>query len=231
MAKRPVFCISNEQPFVKEINVEFNYYSGFSIVQRQKSIASLHSQYLAQYPTAKILEVSTKSKESLGVALSAFNLMIPFKNGVEISVENAFQSSKVFEDGGPYTDLLLKNPREIKKDSRLHNSGRLIRFQYGSRSFELLPRTFFYNWLYIHALSLNKELSEKIVKYDSFTDIAFNPEKSLNCQARSVALFISLCRKGLIDEALEDTNKFKRIVYGEESITDFEEASQLTFWE
>jgi type I restriction enzyme M protein len=232
MATRPVFRICDKKPFVKEINIEFLYYSGFSIVQKQKSIKSLHMKYTELYPSAKLLEVSTKSKDSLGKALSAFNLMIPFKNNMAIPVEGAFQGSKVFESGGPYIDLLSKLPREIKKDSRLHNSGRLIKFQYGSRSFELMPRTFFYDWLYVNALNLNSVLAKQVIEFDSFTDIEFNPKKSLNCQARSVALFVSLYKQKLINEALKDPITFKEVVYEVNSNKDdWSESQQLTFWD
>ena len=59
------------------------------------------------------LEVSTKSNEKLGQRLSAFNLKIDTKIG-EITIESAFQGSKVFEHGGPYTDIYKKDSRDAK---------------------------------------------------------------------------------------------------------------------
>ena len=38
--------------------------------------------------------------------------------------------------------------------------------------------------------------------FQGFSDIVFNPKRSLNCQARAAALFVSLSKKGLIDEHL-----------------------------
>lgn len=38
----------------------------------------------------------------------------------------------------------------------------------------------------------NKHLILEILKFKAFTDITFNPKKSFNCQARSVAMFVSL---------------------------------------
>lgn len=46
-----------------------------------------------------------------------------------------------------------------------------------------------------------------------FTDIEFNPKKSLNCQARSAAIFVSLERSGLLQQALSSPAHFKEIVY------------------
>lgn len=37
-----------------------------------------------------------------------------------------------------------------------------------------------------------------LLEYDGFTDIEFNPQKSLNCQAKAAALYVSLCRNGLL---------------------------------
>lgn len=81
------------------------------MTQKQKSILSLHKNFLEKYPQRRILEISTKSNNELGVKLSAFNLMI-HTNERAFSVESAFQSSKVFENGGPYTDLLNKSSKE-----------------------------------------------------------------------------------------------------------------------
>ena len=52
-----------------------------------------------------------------------------------------------------------------------------------------------------------------IINYDFFTDIEFNHEKSLNCQARSAAIFVSLYQKGLLEECLADIVKFEECVY------------------
>ena len=51
----------------------------------------------------KILEFFTKSREKLGVKLSAFNLTrYSIKKNKEYSVECLFQGNKVFEKGEPY---------------------------------------------------------------------------------------------------------------------------------
>ena len=51
------------------------------------------------------------------------------------------------------------------------------------------------------------------MNYDSFTDIEFNPKKSLNCQAEAAAIFVGLSKSGLIDEVLKDKKIFSKIVY------------------
>lgn len=227
MAKRPIFKCNLSSPFYETIDVEFKYYNGFADSQVKKSIDSLHSEYLKLFPTSNLIEISSKSSEELGVSLSAFNLMICSKNK-QFSVESAFQSSKVFENGGPYIDLLYKSSKEAKKDPRLRNSGTLKHFVYYKRTFELLPLTYFYDWLYVNALNQNPILANDILKYDSFSDILFNPEKSINCQARSAAIFVSLFKSGLLKNALQDHISFKNIVYGEELADNMQKRSQRT---
>ena len=41
-----------------------------------------------------------------------------------------------------------------------------------------------------------REIAEKLLDYDGFTDIVFNPQKSINCQARSCAIYVGMKRKG-----------------------------------
>lgn len=209
MAERPVFMSDvSVKEYVRVKNINFEWFSGFSITQKQKSIKSLHENLLNEFPNKKVLEVSSKSDKELGVALSAFNLKIKTKKKSEFSVETAFQASKVFETGGPFIDLYSKTSKEAKKDPRLKNSGKLLYFQFFDRKFNLEPKTFFYDWIYINALYLNKDLSEQVIKYDAFTDIEFNPQKSINCQAKSVALYVSLYKENLLEKALSSVENY-----------------------
>ena len=222
MAIRPVFEASEKAPFYKQLDVEFQFFSGFSIGQKQKSIESLHSNYIRQNPNKAILEISSKCPLQLGVSLSAFNL----KNNTQkssFSVECAFQSSKVFENGGPYTELLNKTSLEAKKYAKLHSSGKLISFKYFNENFPLNPKDYFYNWIYINALKSNEQLACDILNFDSFTDIEFNPQKSINCQARAAAIFVGLSRAGLLQEATKSKEDFLRVVYGNAGIGECEQ--------
>jgi len=192
---------------VRETSVEFQWFSGFAVSQKQKSIVSLHEAARERFKIQNILEISSKSPEPLGVQLSAFNLMLPL-DGRRVSVEVAFQAGKRFERGGPFLDLLQGTSREAKKDPRLKESGRLIEFVLAGGPWPLEPRTAFYDWIYLQALAANPELSERLLDYAAFTDIEFNPEKSLNCQARSAALFVSFHREGLLESALSSKRAF-----------------------
>ena len=119
MAKRPIFIVSEDPNFLFiEKEIEFEWFAGLSVSQKQKSINSLHnSASLSGYDN--ILEVSTKSEHAIGNKLSAFNLSFPMSDGTLIHLESAFQGSKVFENGGPYTDLYSIKPFDVKKDERI----------------------------------------------------------------------------------------------------------------
>ena len=133
-----------------------------------------------------------------------------------ISVEVTFQGSKVFEHGGPFTDLYAKTAREAKRDPRLKESGQLLYFEFGGKRWELKPRTAFYDWLYLRRLQQDSELAQHLLGYQGFTDIEFNPQKSINCQARSAALYVALTQRGLLHEALETPERYLQIVSAQE---------------
>jgi type I restriction enzyme M protein len=212
MAIRPVFEVAfNKNLYVKR-DIEFQWYSGFALSQKRKCIQSLHQNYLERYKDKNVLEISSKSENKLGVQLSAFNLMMNF-GGKTFSVETAYQGGKIFEHGGPFTDLLDKLSIVAKKDSRLKTNGKVLGFSFFEENFPCSPITYFYNWLYINAIAQNEYLSEEIMKYDAFTDIVFNPQKSLNCQAIAAAIYVSLCQQSLLKDALENSENFLNIVY------------------
>ena len=214
MANRPVYIAIENFPYVKRVDVDFKFYSGFSDKQKRLCIKSLHAAFLNLYPEKSVLEISTKSENPLGVKLSAFNLPVKIPDSDKFTVlESAYQGSKVFEGDKVFSDLMYQSPRNAKKDSRLKNSGKLIGFQFGENKFPLKPINLFYNWLYITALAAQNELAEEILNYDAFTDIEFNPQKSVSTQAMAAAVFVGLNRAGLINSALETKESFLEIVY------------------
>ena len=213
MARRPVFAPDSDKPYVSELSLDFEYFPGFSIQQKQRSIASLHASYVAKFPSSRVLEVSSKSESDIGVRLSAFNLMIEHPGRGSYSVECAFQASKVFLHGGPFVDLLDASSRAAKTDRRLRESGELVAFRYCEHEFPLEPKTYFYDWLYASALCRDDKLVEQVMMFDAFTDIEHNPERSINCQARSVAKVVGLAREGLLEDALQSPQTFLELGY------------------
>jgi hypothetical protein len=212
MAERPIFIPAPESSeLVKEVFLQLKWHPGFAVSQKEKNIKALHeAAENAGYRT--ILEVSTKSSNQRGQHLSAFYLKVKSQNLGEIPLESAFQGSKVFERGGPFTDLYWMEAREAKRDPRLRDSGPLIAFEFDGCRWSLEPKTAFYDWLYSGCIYPHKDWAEKLYSYGGFSDIEFNPSRSINCQARSVALFLSLLKLGRLDEAMESASAFHRIL-------------------
>ena len=64
----------------------------------------------------------------------------------------------------------------------------------------------------IARLLYHQDFLKILFKYKGFTDIEFNPQKSINCQARTVALLVSLLKLNLLDEALRSQDNFLAVV-------------------
>lgn len=211
MASRPVFvALGQNNQLVKEIPVDFAWNPGFAPIQKKKNISALH-QAAQRRGLTPLLEVSTKSEERIGQRLSAFNLKIQTQLG-EISIESAYQGSKVFRDGGPFKDIYRLDSRSAKQDERLKSSGPLIGFDYFGQKWPLIPKTAFYDWLYLSALEPHQDYLKSLFEYNGFTDIEFNPGKSINCQARTCALLVSLLKLGSLDDALRSQSDFIAMV-------------------
>jgi hypothetical protein len=174
MAERPVFIPREAGNFlVQQLSVPFLWHKGMAPSQKKKNVVELHAAAAAR-GLSPLLEVSTKSEEKLGQRLSAFNLKVARADGTTIPLECAYQGSKVFDSGGPFPDLFDANPREAKRDSRLQDSGSLVGFRFESLEFPLLPKTAFYEWLYICAIYPHREFLRRLHAYAGFTDIEFN---------------------------------------------------------
>ena len=206
MAERGVYISRDTYPFFEEVHVQFDWFPGFALSQQRKSQISLHSNFLAAYPEQNVLEVSSASLYSLGAALSAMHLKKRTKAGVT-SVESAFQASRIFGphgEIGPFQDYLFLPGKECKKLVKTESRGlHSDRYLYEGMVFHA-PAHFislFYNFLYLNALceEENKDAAEMLLnlEYTAFSDLA---TRSLNSQARSAAIFVSLVKNGLIEE-------------------------------
>ena len=222
MAKRPIFIpVFDKDYLYKEEEIEFKWYAGFAVSQKQKSVQSLHEQAKGKGYNP-ILEISTKSEIILGQRLSAFNLQIDTKDYGKISIESAFQGSKIFENRIQYTDIYQKESIKAKKDERLKNSGNVIGFNFFGEEWDIEPKSAFYDWLYLKALyPYQGFLKENLSSYKAFSDIEFNPKKSFSCQARTCAILVSLLELNLLDEVMSSQKKFKKIIYEKSTLFDF----------
>jgi hypothetical protein len=211
MAERPVYIPAPENPkLVEERFFTIRWHPGFAISQKEKNIEELHHA-AAERGLSPLLEISSKSSLKTGRHMSAFHMTADTRSLGPIKLELAFQGSKVFEYGGPFTDLYRKGDKEIgdaKRDPRLKESGRLIGFRFEGMDFPSEPKTAFYDWLYCSFLMNYRDWAIKLYNYAGFTDVEFNPHRSVNCQARSAALFLSLMKRGQLDDAMRSPEGF-----------------------
>lgn len=216
MAEKSVFISKVEYPFFEEVHVNIDWFGGFALSQKRKCQIGLHQNFLMEYPKEKILEISSSSLVSLGAKLSAMHLSKRTLKGIT-TVESAFQSSRIYSDGikriGPFPEYRFLSGRECKKLVK-EAAKEMHSYQY-----ELDGLTFyapvhhisqFYDFLYLNALleAENEEVKNKLLQenYTAFTDLA---TRSLNCQARSAAIFVGLVRAGLIDEVRDYSSYLK----------------------
>ncbi len=208
MASRPVFvaCLSGKR-LVTEVPVSFVWNPGMAASQKKKNVAALHRAAADNRGLGAILEISSKSERVSGQRLSAFHLPLE-SEGQAAPLECWFQGSKTFARGGPYTDLYMTTAREAKRDPRLRDSGDLKSFRFEGRDYPLSPPTAFYDWIYLRALAPHEAWGAKLSRFDGFSDIEFNPARSVNCQARSCALFVALHARGQVQACARDFDHF-----------------------
>ena len=185
MAIRPIYISTGNinNPFIQD-DIYFKWISGYSYINKCKRRDSLKQEIEKLYDIKKWLEVSTISDKDIGKKLSALNLMITLSNNSKYSVENIYQCSKVYENN------------------------HIVSFKFKNTEFENTPYGMYYDYIYMVALFQNKEYHKLINNYYLFTDLFFNPNKSLNTQARAVAIFKSLYDNNYLD-ILKDVNEFK----------------------
>lgn len=181
MAIRPAWTLKGGKVVREEF--EFTWNGGFAITQKQKNINGLH-QAITNHTGERSLEISSKGTEELGRNLSAFHLMLS-----DHHIENIFQAAKKYENVGPFSDLLDVEPKDAKRDIRHTTSGKLIAFIRDGDVWPLEPKTAFYDYIYVTAVCERYGFQLDLSQYQWFTDIEFNPKRSINCQARSVAIY------------------------------------------
>lgn len=205
MATRPVYSALDHAPYFNMENVDFVWNPGLAPSQKKKNSKAIEAAYLEKHPGSKVLEVSTKSDKEEGLALSPFNLKKTLKSMKKaFPIENIYQASKVYEHAGPFTDLLMVQPLEAKRDARKESSGAMTKFSLEGKDYPISPEILFYNWLYIQALLEQPEIAKAILENDAFTDVEYSPSsKTQNNQARACAIYKSLHNQNLLHKAFD----------------------------
>lgn len=209
MEKRCVYEVLDKKPYFRRKSIDMSFPKGW-FRNPITAVEVLHKNYKSLYDDTKSLfEISSAADDVVGKKLSALNL----KDEKGRTVECVFQSSKKFENGGPYLDLLNVSSKQAKKDKRLKESGRVIAFIKDGIEYPTKPVTAFYDYIYISTLINNKDLCDLLDTYDAFTDIWFNPKNSLNCQAEAIAIYRGLKKSNNLDKAMKSFDDFVNEVF------------------
>lgn len=226
MAKRYIYYIGDDNKYHQEL-IDFKWFPGLSKSQYKKSSSSLINVFNKKHSNdnLSVLEISTASNNHLGIKCSAFNLRVIASNSKVYTVEQIFQAAKYFDGDSDEVQekralqiLNKKSPYGAKKLTReLGQKQKLVKFRIEGKNYVTCPQTAFYNWVYVNVLYKHKELAEGICKYQGFSDIYFNPKRSINTQAEACARYVYLVKTGMLDHALESFDNFIRDVYGSKS--------------
>lgn len=212
MATRPVFVPDTDPghtQLVHEIEVDFQWAAGMEPETRKTNVARLHAG-AAHRKLENLLEVSPFGKDPFGAQVAPARLTVKDDASYFVSLIPLYHGSKVFSGGGPYTDLYRKSEEEILGDERLTESGRFVGFRFQGLEWGLKSGTMFYDWLTLHAIDRNRNLSSAILKYAGFTDVGCLLREAGICHARSCALYVALVGKKILNEVSEDQDKFIR---------------------
>jgi len=209
-AIRPVFApgVDADVPVITH-RVHFEWHPGLAPERQRLCIDSLHAAAAGVLPPGhRVMEVSSRSREWAGRCLSAFNLSIRLPGVGTVPLESAYQCAKVFADGGPFPGWLDLPPASLRRRLSGFDSRSLRGFSLLGVEWPLEPPTLFYDWLYAHSVAARPDLLELASRQHAFTDIAFNPKRSLACQAMALARAVFLHRRGLLDAALASPEAF-----------------------
>lgn len=211
MAVRPVFVPKPDRgPLVEIVNFDIVWHGGFALSQKQKNVSELH-RAAERAGIGPVLEISTKSPLEVGRRLSAFSLKLEV-TGEFKSLESVYQSSKVFSVSGQHLELMDMDPYQAKKEVRRLGLGEIVAFEFEGKKYPTEPKNAFYDWLYLRAIAPHEDWIKRNLHFSAYSDIEFNPNRSINCQGRAVAEFHALSMRGVASDCMDDFYKFHRML-------------------
>ena len=213
MAKRPVFVPNpSGTRLVTEVPVEFHWHPGMAASQKKKKRCRIacggeQPSRTCQYPR-DIEQVRAQGRHPAQRIPSA-----PDERTGMRPPWNAGSREARFSKAADPLPISISSPR-AKQNVTLDcvKAGDLVGFRFEGRDFPLSPATAFYDWIYIRALAPHSDWAQKLGRFDAFSDIEFNPTKSVNCQARSCATFVALCHRREVQAAANDFDHYKTLM-------------------
>ena len=159
-----------------------------SYEDKHESLKSLHQNFNRHFKDHKILDVSEDSNDSLGMALSRDYLRD--KEGRLVS--HIFEGGRLCIEGGKITGLKIED-----------------------KLFPAKPWTLTKYWFWFNAVYHQKELLERVLEYDAFSDInMLTAKRTFGLPAEAAALMVTVNRLGYLDAVMEDIESFAKGCYG-----------------
>ena len=214
MATRTICFPISGYPYCKEQPVTFTWIKG----SKRQNIRAVHDAVHTTDPDVSILEVSSASVQPEGEAVSSLRLLLRLDSvAQDVPISTVFEAAKVFEHGGPFTDLLTCEPPKVHKDTRLRTSGELLRYSLEGNEYPTEPyMDSFFEWLYCRALKQFPEKAEPLSRYNAFSDIAAaaDSKKYYGDSSRAAAIYVGLAAAGKLS-CIDSYESFIAEVYTE----------------
>ena len=149
----------------------------------------------------RVLEISTRSPDELGRALSAMRLR-PASGG-SATIEAAYQGAKDYGEGPSRTISAMASGFDAKRASKTRQDAAkgegLVGFTYQGKTWPAETLTDFYDWLWTtSALISDPGVANKLKEYDGFSDMFHEGLRGgmvRASQAMAAATLVSLARQ------------------------------------
>ena len=188
----------------------------FTPLERPPFVAE-HRDAAGPPPGLRVLEISSRSNEPFGRALSAMRLRAAGEDGDRAPVvETVYQAAKCYGDGGP-DDRPAANGFDAKRrDRERRKEGALRGFQHDGTHWPAASGSAFYDRLWIQA-AVAAGAARELARYDAYTDQFHRPGISVACQARAAAMLVGLDRSRRIDRIYSTDQWAETLQLGEEA--------------
>ena len=151
----------------------------------------------------RILEISSRSDEPLGRALSAMNLRAAGSDGNRrLPVESVYQAAKCYGHNGPDEQPIPNGFDAKRRDKERRNAGSLRGFQHEGTFWPAASGSAFYDREWIKAAAAAGATRE-LARYDAYSDQFHRPGAAVACQARSAAMLAGLDRSRQLGQVHE----------------------------
>ena len=144
-------------------------------------------------PGQKVLEISSRSGETMGKRLSA--MYLPARGYADVPVESVYQGGKDHGRGPSPAIAAMRSgfaAKQREKARAFVQGAGIEAFHVGGHRFDASTGTAAYDYLWarsaVRALGGPAAAAKALSAYDGFSDVFDRPGKSMACQAQAAAV-------------------------------------------